>query len=465
MLQKKAMVLVIALLWCAGIVFAQENPQPTGVRAITLKEAVDLVLKNNLQLERARISLSTQKRQSAYSWNPFLPSISVSGTMSRKNEFTYNQDYYQNLYGFDEARWLASGSFSVGVNLVIANLENIRALSLEYDAGLTTYEKASAQMEQAVRKYFFDIVLLQKRIALMKDQYAAYQRQTALAETNYRAGRAPETIWLQAQVTEANYKPAIDEAANSLKYATAYFANYVGLPFDTLFQFVTDINEAVFIPLDINELLSRAAVNNYDIRELRQTILAGESRRRALALGAYLPVLSFGWNTSRAFYHLDPRFPIADRDATKYSWWDGDNWLRSGYFTLGLSWQLDSLLPFSAGSQRVDDADDQLESLKLSLDDTQRGTQTEIFNILNSLEKSRVTIEAQKATVGLAERAARLSEDAYRAGQSSRLDLEDTILKLNEARLSVLQQNYEYIKGLIDLEYTLAVPFGTFSKE
>jgi outer membrane protein TolC len=79
------------------------------------------------------------------------------------------------------------------------------------------------------------------------------------------------------------------------------------------------------------------------------------------------------------------------------------------------------------------------------------------------LEKARVTVEAQSLTVELAERTYRLTEEAYQAGLSEFLEVQNAELELRRARIGVLEQNYNYIKGLIDLEYAIGVPFGTLS--
>ena len=66
-------------------------------------------------------------------------------------------------------------------------------------------------------------------------------------------------------------------------------------------------------------------------------------------------------------------------------------------------------------------------------------------------------------TVNLAARTLQLSETAYRNGLKTYLEVQNDELALRQARLGILQQNYNYLMGLLDLEYAIGVPFGTLS--
>jgi outer membrane protein TolC len=107
--------------------------------------------------------------------------------------------------------------------------------------------------------------------------------------------------------------------------------------------------------------------------------------------------------------------------------------------------------------------DDNIRGLNINLAQLIRGTELEIYSTLLSLEKIRTTTEAQGYTVNLAERSYRLTEEAYRAGLTELLEMQNAELELRKARLGVLEQNFSYIQGLIDLEYSIGVPFGTLS--
>jgi outer membrane protein TolC len=103
-------------------------------------------------------------------------------------------------------------------------------------------------------------------------------------------------------------------------------------------------------------------------------------------------------------------------------------------------------------------------SLNIGLAQTIQGTELEIYSKVFSLEQARTTVETQGLTVDLAERSYRLTEEAYRAGFSDLPTVENAELELRRAKIGVLEQNFNYLMGLLDLEYAIGVPFGTLSR-
>ncbi|MDR1957338.1 MAG: TolC family protein, partial [Treponema sp.] len=73
--------------------------------------------------------------------------------------------------------------------------------------------------------------------------------------------------------------------------------------------------------------------------------------------------------------------------------------------------------------------------------------------------------EAQRLTADLAERTYRLTDQAYRAGLNDLLEVQNAELELRKSRIGVLEQQFNYLNGLIDLEYAIGVPFGTLSSQ
>jgi outer membrane protein TolC len=92
-----------------------------------------------------------------------------------------------------------------------------------------------------------------------------------------------------------------------------------------------------------------------------------------------------------------------------------------------------------------------------------RETELEIFTKLASLEKTLTTTEAQKTAVDLAEQSYRLTEEAHRAGLQDFQAVQSASLALDQAKLQLLREHYNFLNDLIDLEYSIGLPFGTLS--
>ena len=447
----------------------------SSIRRISPDEAVSLAIQNNLSLEVSQVGVETKKRKSDLSWNQFIPSVEVRGSLVLDNEKSKaagmqpvdlsilgsqinmpippDTIYGVVPYSVDAPQWHIAGSLNVSLSLSVAMFANIRRLRLDYENGLLGYEKAKAQIERDIRKDYYNMLLIQENIALLRENYEAAGRRVETARANYRAGLAPELTLLQAQVSQENLKPNMDQAENGLKLSMARFAMNLGLPYNTPFELIPLAGGVSFIPLDMAALISQAASGKPDIQELRQNILLLEIARKAQFYSVFTPYLNLAWSAGANF----------TRDPWKDDWGNKDHWAKNGSLTLTLGMRLHSLLPWSPDFQGVKDLDDNRRTMDINLSQSIRGTEIEIYNTVLSLEKTQSTAEAQARTIDLAERSYRLTEEAYRAGLQDLLEVQNAELSLRQARVQMLEQQFNYLNGLIDLEYAIGAPFGTLS--
>ncbi|WP_461246420.1 TolC family protein [Treponema sp. R6D11] len=474
---KYPLCLAMLLLLCVGLQAQEDEKTPVKV---TLDEAVNLAIKNNLSLESSRTSLATKKRASDLSWNQFIPNITVAGILSRDNEVSdptvvtfpvptgagmpttlkgISGNFYPSTGFFisdpiDASQWHIVGNIQMSLTVSAAMFENMKRLRIDYEGGLLSYDKAKLQLERDVRKAYHNILLLQENIALMRGSYANVERQVQMAQANYNAGLAPELTLLQARVARENMRPVIDQVENGMKLSMAQFAMFLGLSYDTNFELEPLSDNIGFVSLDVIDTISKASKEKPDIKELRNTIMMLQSARRA-QIYALTPSLTLGWNSTSAFI----------KDPWKDSWFDSsDDWRKSGSFSLTLALRLHSLIPFSTDFQGIKNLDDQIKTATIGLAQLVNGTEIEVYNTVLSLEKTRINTKAQEETVSLAEQSYRLTEEAYRAGLQDYFQVQNAEQSLRQARVQLLEQQFNYLNGLIDLEYSLGVPFGTLSE-
>ncbi|TFG79205.1 MAG: hypothetical protein E4H20_12195, partial [Spirochaetales bacterium] len=181
-----------------------------GELAVDIDRAVELALANNVGLASARIDSAAKGRKVDTSWNVFIPTVDISGTMARMNVPTM-------VGPVELPQWSASGSLSAQLMLNAALFEGMNNLRLDYEAGLITYAQARVRLERDVRKAYYSILLLQENVALMEENIAAAESRAAQAQANYRAGLVPELTPLQARVAAANLKPALEELRNAVR--------------------------------------------------------------------------------------------------------------------------------------------------------------------------------------------------------------------------------------------------------
>jgi len=465
---------------------AQESGAASAPLSISADQAVELAIRNNLGLESSRTTLESKRRASNMSWNQFIPNVTVAGILNRSNDAQTHDILYpvdmadifnpifasaglppaigippETIYGvsplsLDLPQWNLVGNVQASVNLSLSMFSNMKRLRLDYETGLLSYERAKLQLERDVRKAYHNILLLQQNIAVIHGSFANVERQVQMAQANFNAGLAPEIVLLQARVARENMRPIIDQIENGLRLSMAQFAMFLGLDYNTQFELIPVTDSTNFIPLDVSEMITKAARNKPDIQELRHTILMMNSARKIQTHALY-PALNLSWNNSSVFL----KDPWKDFNTN----FDSDrDWRHSGSFSITLAWRLHSLIPFSTDIQGIKALNDQITTANIGLAQMVVGTEIEVYNTVLSLERTRINAEAQAQTVALAERSYRLTEQAYRAGLQDYFQVQNAEQSLRQARVQLLEQQFNYLNGLIDLEYSIGVPFGTLSK-
>ena len=489
----KKLILPLCLLIIVLLSAKLDAQEKTALR-LTPDQAVDLALKSNLGLESSKTGLETKRRASALSWNQFLPSITIGAGLSLDNKKGSSSGLYpidladalNPVYGalnqinqfmnpgtpaipllppdtifgvtpytVDLPRWHIVGTINTSLTINAAMFENIRRLRLDYETGLISHDKAKLQLERDVRKAYHNMLLLQENIELMRISFANVERQVQMAQANYNAGLAPELVLLQARVARENMRPVMDQVENGLKLSMMQFAMFLGMDYHAQFELIPVTDKIDFIPLDVKEMISKAANGKPDILELRHTALMLQSARKT-QINSLTPSLSLSWNIQSLFN------PIMD--PWKNNWFKKDNWVNSGSLTISIGVRLHSLIPWSSDFQGIKNLDDQIKTVNIGLGQMVIGTEIEVSSIVLSLERTRVNAEALAQTVSLAEQSYRLTEEAYRAGLQDYFQVQNAQQSLHQARVQLLEQQFNYLNGLIDLEYSIGVPFGTLSK-
>ena len=457
--------LFLGVLLCPAVV---ANDAPREAIRLSPDEAVERAISNNLSLESARVATEMRRRASDLSWNQFIPNVTIGGSFIRDDGRSTISGLPPPVPpGMDvestTSRMIIAGQIQASLTLNLAMFENMTRLRLDHEAGLISYENAKLQLERDIRKAYNNMLLLQENITVINDSFEAAQRRVQMAEANFRAGLAPELVFLQAQVAMENMRPVIDQVENGMRLSMARFAMFLGLPYDTLFELEPVDTNINFIPFDIQELISQAASGRPEIQELRHSILILQSARR-IQRNALFPSLTLGWSGSP--------FPSFTRDVTERTVGPAPPSTEtleirghlSSTFTISLGLRLHSLLPFSVDSQAIRALEDQTRIANIGLAMMIQGTEIEIYNTILALERTQATASALTQTVNLAERSHRLTEEAYRAGLQDLLQVQNAELELRQARVSMLEQQFNYLNGLIDLEYAIGVPFGTLSR-
>ena len=438
--------------------FAQENAiktenwqqQSSEKMVLTVEEAVNYAKENSRSLKSANIDLQIKKRAKNFSWNVLVPSVQATGTMSRSNEVTNTMDaimsainpYYQPAEIEPSDHWKAIGGLTASLNLSVALIDGIRASFANYEAGLITWEQTYKETELNIRKMFYALLLQQESLNLQKTTLANAKNRFEQAKINFRNGLIPELSLLQTEVTYENQKPAIVKQEQALKEQLDTFAFLLGIPQGTEISLSGEITPD-FVELNPQELYQKYMENNLEIALFKKNLEMMKINYSAQNLQIYTPAvsLSYGWQ------------PVLS-DITA-DWGDKDNWFDNGSFSVTLAWNITNMLPFSASSLKVQDLKNNIEQMNLNLINLEENAKMKINNLVNVLNQSRAAIESSNRNISLAQKSYDMTSIAYRNGTTELLDVREAETQLNQAKLALASEKFNYLAGLLDLEFAI----------
>lgn len=430
-------VCVALLLIVAGVGFGQsEEP-----RVVTVDQAVELALENNLSLENERLDLEISRRQKNSVWNRFLPDTSVGGTLLRYNEAQTNP-----ATGAGAPRWGVQGRLSAELNITLQLFEGIRLAVLDYQRGVIAVEDARKLLERDVRKAFYNLIVLEGQIEIAEEAVEIAREQYERTQINFENGVADEFTLLSARVALESRRPVVGNFRLAFEEAKLGFAQLLGLDIGTEITLEGTI-EPEIISLDPDRLIAERMMDRTDLQELRQSVRIQEGVVRAQTAALY-PILSLGFVADPTFVNdpfRDPWFEDIEND-----------WVQpQGAFTVSIIQPLDGLVPGSQAQVRISDERTNLAKLENQLVLATQRAEIEIRSLVNRLETTRVSIGVQELNVELAERAYELALEAYNVGSRELLEVRNAEQDLQDARLQLLQEKSNYTGALLDLEYAL----------
>lgn len=448
-------ILVSLALFSVSVVYAQsesavtENSGKTAeepVVRLTIEQAVDYARENSKTLQSSAIDLEIKKRASSYSWNQFMPSVQVTGTMSRKNEVTPIS-----IPGItmppqpdptEADHWTAVGGVSVSWNFSAAMIESIRLAKRDYEAGLISWDQTLRQTELQIEKLFYGLLLQEESLKIQQDSLENARLRMEQARINYLNGLIPELSYIQAQVSYQNMKPSVMKQEQLLKQQLDMFGFLIGLPTGIKIELEGAI-EPPHIDLVAQDLVDISMENNPDILLLNKNLEILKLTYSMQNLQTYIPSLSLSWGFQPVISDIQENWI--------------DNYTDGGSFSATLVWNLTNMLPFSANQQKAKDTKDNIRKMELSLETLKENTALNIRTQIDNLNQAWANIEAASGNITLAQKSYDMNVTSYQNGTRELLDVKDAESQLNQAKLGLINSKYEYLTGLLDLEYSLNI--------
>lgn len=427
---RAAVLALAALVVGAGEVRGQEGGGwQSGVeaRGVTLTEALELARVNAPALEQRASQLEVAKYGEMTAWGQFLPDLSLS--------YQYNNSSSARLDPTGQALTTSSYSAQLGAQIDLfrggRRFSDLRGAKRGVDASTARLRETEYLTRESVKISWYNAVATRELVRVEADRVTRQVDQLGFVEQQLELGRATRSDVLRSQVDLNNAKVALLNAENGARTAQYALAEAVGVT-EPLTPVTESPMEAEPVAASRDELLNLALTASPALTAVRAQAAADEAAVSS-AKAAYLPTLALsgGWAWAKE------EFPPRNR-----------------------SWRvaLSGSLPLFDGFNR----ERALYQARATLDQTRTTERAEELALRKDLDQALGTIDAAAASIDLADQTVELSsedlrvtQERYRLGLATILDLQSSQITLLGAEIDQIRRRFDYQIGLARLEALL----------
>lgn len=415
---------LLVLLGAAGLLppaALAQRPQAKQQLTLTLQQAVDLALKNNLQTQLAREGITQARGEKGLGLSALLPNLSGAA-------------YQANLTSNLAAMGLTSATFPgldpfVGpfsrfdarVQLVqsVFNLAAIRRYQASvHGLALAREEQRSAEQRVVIATVlsYLAVIEAQQSVEAAQADVALAKRLLELATSQRNAGIATGIDVTRAETRLAGQEVRLAQARTDLDTARLNLLRVIGAP---LSSELVPAEEMRFAPEElppVDDAVQRALSDRAEIRSALEQVRIARAQNQAAAAGRLPSISVFGDYGSLAVKPLTTSLPTR---------------------TVGI--RLDVPL-FDGGRTRseMQVAASRVRQAELRLDDLRAAVEKEVRQALDNLTTRRDQVLAAQKALALAERELELAQDRFRNGVGDNIEVVNAQTALENARQGVV---------------------------
>lgn len=406
------------------MVFAEETIPSEAIEMqtpLTMADAVNLALENNPSIQSYFFNTDIYKSRIGQTRSAYLPQIDIETSYSRLNSSTTN-DYFDN-----DQNNIFTG---ITLNQLIYDFgktpTNIKISKLNYDASNEDLKNTIRDVVFNVKKNYYLVLLKQQTKKVFEDSIDLYQNQYTQAKGLYDNGFKAKIDVITAEVNLNNAKLDLITASNDLEATLEYFNNAIGLPGYDDYTLAGQLQYIEYSP-DFDELINEAYKNRPDLKSVNISKVSAEKTKK-YAQKEYFPEISartsFG---ARGDDSLDP------------SW------------SVGVVMSIpvfNGLLTHS----KVKEAKATILKREADIKTIEQNIYLEIKEIYLDFDKAKKRIPLTELVVKQAQERLDIASKRYKLGFSNIIEVKDAEINLVKAKLSYLENLYDYNLAIVNLE-------------
>ena len=447
------------------ILMTSINILPAQVKVLTLDDAIKIAIENNHDTKIALLNVHKADEAVSEAYGFAMPNIDLSASYSRYidkmvmpfpdfqamlTNATYDILFKENIIPRDNSKFLPVGysllSFSlynnyqaqVTVSQILFNSAVITGIgsSKKYlNLARESLKATASKTVLNVKKAFYGVILTKKLLDITKESLNNAEDNLKNVKALNAQGLVSEYDALQAEVRVENLRPVELQMENTYKQTKDGLKIVLGIDARDTIDVEGDIAYKDEELPNQTETIAEAIDNNPDIKTLKLKQQVDEAFVDLERANYWPTVAAFG-NYTRA----------GAADNFKFQ-----NYTMS---MVGLNFSINLFdgLRTSHKEQQAKITARQTEEQFMQLKDV---IIMQIKTKIEDLERVKSNIEAQQRNVTLAEKAYQISQVRYKEGTGNQLEIQNSDMALRQAKVNMLQSEYDYMLAKFELEQYL----------
>ena len=409
-MKRAVLILITLILIFPSFLKAEET-------SLTLDEAVSIALRDNRDILLKTEDIKKAKAKIAEARSGLPPSLSVSGSWTDTRGL-YTKDSNQIAGQAGVKQFLYKGGKTINT---------IKFSEYGVTIAQAVLDRVKLEILFNVKKAFYTFLLAQEFNRLNKQILDNTRSHIEMIEARYKNGQASQSDILRIKVSLANVEDAYEASLNQAEAALSLFKNLLYLDEKTgikpIGEFGYELREIAYDEGFLKAMQTRPEIRQYEAQEkaAQKSIVIAKADSR--------PSIYASWD----YYS---RSHITGLTGATKNWND--------YNVLGItfSWPI---FDGWATKAKVEQAIVDLKETQLMKEKTMKDIALELKNAYLGLKNAVSKIKSTQAQVDLYKDTLSVTEEKYKAGIASSLDLDDVSLGYTVSLFNQKLADYDYI--------------------
>lgn len=419
-------VFCLAMLLTNGVARAQESQDTLF---ISLDTAIEIALEESNTIKIADLTIKKTGYAKKGSYAALYPNISVSGSYQRTlKKQVMAMEFQGQAMEIEVGKWNnVSAGVTASMPLINAELwQSMKLSALDVEIAVEQARSSKISMISQVKKAYYAVLLAKQVYDVYKQVYDNAAKNLERTEQNYDAGKSSEYEYLRAQVNVKNAEPNMYSAMTAIDLAIWQLKAVMGVDLEANIGVVGNIDQYKDEMLAFSIMSENINLDNNST--LIQLQMQEQQIERTVKMTKYhyIPTLaaSFSYNY------------MAMGDDFKFKWYP--------YSVVGLSLNIPIFDGFSTSSN-IRQYKAAKNIMQLNREDTERNLKITLKNYENQITTCMKNYAAAESTVEVAQRSYDIAERMYELGKATLLELNDAMIGLVQAQLTMSQAVYNFM--------------------